>query len=571
MDDTPNLTLPLILAAQAQKHVTHNEALRALDALVQLSVETIDLTAPPTAPGNGMRYVVADAATGAWAGRERSIAAYQDGAWVFFAPNEGWLAWVADRDSLVVFDGSTWVPCAGGLTSVNPVALVGVNTTADTTNRLAVKSNAVLFAHDDVTPGTGDMRVTLDKSTAAKDAGFVFQTGWSSRALFGLLGTDDFVLKVSPDGSAFVTALTVDRTTGRVALGVDLPVSEGGTGASTPARARWNLGFRPDVPKRNRVTGAAWLVSTSAADNDWRSVCWAAELGLLVAVAGSGTGSRVMTSPDGITWTARTSAVDNDWRSVCWSPELKLLVAVGTTGTGNRVMTSPDGLTWTTRTSASDAGWLKVIWAAELGLFVALAGTGSGGCVMTSPDGITWTLRTTPTTNYWDGLCWAAELGLLVAVAATGTGNRVMTSPDGVTWTARTSAVDNSWFSVCWAAELGLLVAVAYSGTGNRVMTSPDGLTWTTRTSAVDNNWYSVCWAAELGLLVAVAGSGIGNRVMTSPDGITWTARTSAVDNDWISVCWAAALGLFVAVGKTGTGNRVTTSVSAHSLAYRSA
>ena len=37
-DITTHLLLPYILAAQAQKHVTHNEALRLLDAMVQLSV-----------------------------------------------------------------------------------------------------------------------------------------------------------------------------------------------------------------------------------------------------------------------------------------------------------------------------------------------------------------------------------------------------------------------------------------------------------------------------------------------------------------------------------------------------
>jgi len=65
-----------------------------------------------------------------------------------------------------------------------------------------------------------------------------------------------------------------------------------------------------------------WTARTSAADNDWFSVCWSPELSLFCAVAASGTGNRVMTSPDGINWTARTSAADNNWRSVCWSPEL---------------------------------------------------------------------------------------------------------------------------------------------------------------------------------------------------------------------------------------------------------
>ena len=77
---------------------------------------------------------------------------------------------------------------------------------------------------------------------------------------------------------------------------------------------------------------------------DWISVCWSPELHLFAAVANTGTGNRVMTSPDGIAWTIR-AATDNQWRSVCWSPELHLFIAVDETG--NRVMTSADGIVWT--------------------------------------------------------------------------------------------------------------------------------------------------------------------------------------------------------------------------------
>ena len=86
-------------------------------------------------------------------------------------------------------------------------------------------------------------------------------------------------------------------------------------------------------------------------------------------------------------WTTRSSAADNDWHSVCWSPELHLFVAVATTGTGNRVMTSPDGMNWITRTSAADNSWYSVCWSPELSLFVAVAATGTGSRVMTSPMG----------------------------------------------------------------------------------------------------------------------------------------------------------------------------------------
>ena len=204
----------------------------------------------------------------------------------------------------------------------------------------------------------------------------------------------------------------------------------------------------------------------------------------------------------------RTSAADNNWYSVCYGNGLFVAVANYSTGTGNRVMTSPDGITWTIRTSAADNAWYSVCYGN--GLFVAVAGSGTGNRVMTSPDGITWTIRTSAADNQWSSVCYGN--GLFVAVANNGTGNRVMTSPDGITWTIRTSAADNTWYSVCYGN--GLFVAVAYSGTGNRVMTSPDGITWTIRTSAADNAWFSVCYGN--GLFVAVAGSGTGNRVMTA-------------------------------------------------------
>ena len=331
-------------------------------------------------------------------------------------------------------------------------------------------------------------------------------------------------------------------------------------GSQILTRKVFNKTSKYTLGRAAQLCVSKWQGKHSAADNFWLSVCWSAELGLFCAVAITGAGNRVMTSPDGINWTTQASAADNDWFSVCWSSELGLFCAVALTGAGNRVMTSPDGITWTTRTSAADNNWRSVCWSAELGLFCAVAQTGAENRVMTSPDGITWTAQTSAAANGWISVCWSAELGLFCAVAISGVGNRVMTSPDGITWTTQASAADNLWRSVCWSAELGLFCAVASSGVGNRVMTSPDGVNWTTQASAADNGWFSVCWSAELGLFCAVARSGAGNRVMTSPDGITWTTQASAADNEWASVCWSAELGLFCAVAYTGAGNRVMTS-----------
>lgn len=222
MDISPNLNLPYILAAQAQKHVTHNEAVLALDCLVQISVADRDLTAPPAGPIEGQRFIVAANPSGAWAGKAKAIAAFQDGAWLFYTPKEGWLAWVGDEDKLVVFDGSAWILAASGggsgAVSVNPAPLVGVNTTADATNRLSAKSDAVLLSHDDVTPGSGDMRLKLNKSAAAKTSSLLFQSAFSGRAEFGTTGDDNFHVKVSADGAVWREAMVVDRTTGLVSF-----------------------------------------------------------------------------------------------------------------------------------------------------------------------------------------------------------------------------------------------------------------------------------------------------------------------------------------------------------------
>jgi hypothetical protein len=113
-DLTPNLDLPYLVAAQSQKHVTHNEALRTLDAVVQLSVLDRDLAAPPPSPANGARYIVAASPSGAWTGQSGKVAAYQDNAWKYLVPREGWLAWIADENLLLAHDGTTWIAASSG-------------------------------------------------------------------------------------------------------------------------------------------------------------------------------------------------------------------------------------------------------------------------------------------------------------------------------------------------------------------------------------------------------------------------------------------------------------------------
>jgi hypothetical protein len=106
MTDTANLALPLMEAAQAQKHVTHNEALAQLDACVQVSVIARGLAAPPAAPARGARYIVAAGGTGAFAGHVDEIAYRDEAGWRFVKPQTGWIIWSqADGAPFVFVDG----------------------------------------------------------------------------------------------------------------------------------------------------------------------------------------------------------------------------------------------------------------------------------------------------------------------------------------------------------------------------------------------------------------------------------------------------------------------------------
>ena len=219
MPETPSLGLNLLVAEQAQKHVTHNEALRALDAIVQLAVLDRDLTAPPGAPSDGDRYVVADSATGAWAGHDGEIAAWQDGAWAFYAPQTGWRAWIADESALLVWTGAAWEDFAALITELQNLALLGIGTTADGTNPLSAKLNNILFtAKYDAEGGDGSLRYKMNKETAADTVSLLFQTDYSGRAEIGLIGDDDLLFKVSPDGATWYEALRLDKDNGEATL-----------------------------------------------------------------------------------------------------------------------------------------------------------------------------------------------------------------------------------------------------------------------------------------------------------------------------------------------------------------
>jgi hypothetical protein len=110
MPATPRLGLPLLAVAQAQKEVTHNEALVVLDALVHAAVEVGPVAAPPTTPAEGQCWIVGPAPTGEWSGQDGTIALWTAGGWRFLAPREGMqVIRLADR-ARICYDGGEWTP-----------------------------------------------------------------------------------------------------------------------------------------------------------------------------------------------------------------------------------------------------------------------------------------------------------------------------------------------------------------------------------------------------------------------------------------------------------------------------
>jgi hypothetical protein len=388
-DTSTHLLLPYLAAAQAQKHVTHNEALRLLDAMVQLAMLDRTRIAPPASPADGDRHIVDSGASGLWAGWDLNVAYWVDGAWTRLVPRPGWLAWIATEGILVSWTGSAWQALgapenvsdgvfslvneadptkralfnlsglstgttrtftlpntsselailagtqtfsgnktfsgtltasgatatigtatgtatygvgtgatasgstqtvnlgtggasgsntvvnigsasggAGGTTVINTPTVTFANAvtqvgmphanitaqqlglgwaTADAYNRFSINTATMLFNN----AGNG-IEATFNKNAPADDAAFAFKTGFSARALIGLMGSGDFSFKVSPDGGTYHDAIRIDRTSGRVELPEPMVIP----GRATP----------PDPPPPGRIhlyardrAGSAWL------------------------------------------------------------------------------------------------------------------------------------------------------------------------------------------------------------------------------------------------------------------------------------------------------------------------
>ena len=108
MTKTSRFDLPLIAVNQAQKEVTHNEAITTLDVLSHLVVQSRGLNQPPVTPVIGSAWIIGSGAVNEWQGRDGNVAYWSAGGWRFIPATEATKAWVLDEQIAVQYLQGVW-------------------------------------------------------------------------------------------------------------------------------------------------------------------------------------------------------------------------------------------------------------------------------------------------------------------------------------------------------------------------------------------------------------------------------------------------------------------------------
>jgi hypothetical protein len=257
------LALPYIAPAQAQKHVTHNEAIKRLDHLVQLVLVSLDGVTPPVSPQIGDVHALGANPTGGWVSQGSTLAVRDESGWSFVTPALGWIACMRDTPQVMRFGAAGWEPLALG---TNLVDGLGIATAWDDTNRFSIASDASLFSH-----AGGGHQIKLNKASDSDTASLLFQSDYTGHAEIGLAGEKALSVKVSGDGATWYQAMRVDPVAQTVTL----------SPAGTPRLRLNDTSLTIEVP----VTGAA--VQSSPTDTT---------IGALMPVGAFGLGGLAETS-----------------------------------------------------------------------------------------------------------------------------------------------------------------------------------------------------------------------------------------------------------------------------------
>lgn len=197
MVETVQFGLPLVQAAQAQKHVTVNEAFARLDALAQITLVSRSVSVPPLVAEEGRAWAVPSGAVNVWAVQGGRIAIFANGGWVFVAPRVGWRGWIADEHVAATFDGAGWRAGALAISESGAATLfrvvefeheVGAGPSSQTL--VEVPANVMLFAVtarviEDITGTLTSWQLGAPGAPDRFGSGFGLDFGSFARGLLG--------------------------------------------------------------------------------------------------------------------------------------------------------------------------------------------------------------------------------------------------------------------------------------------------------------------------------------------------------------------------------------------------
>lgn len=251
MKETTKLKLPLLRQGQINKEISINTALLILDNAFCLRIESLKKHEfPPIDLGEEKMIITSSVVKESFENFPNHIAFYKNG-WHFIKLIEGLIVWDKSTKSFVYFDGEIFkdflVKSEGTQSNNSNSSLqsqnedlkleiqllkrqvleleskikninleqtkaLGVNTAPDySVNKLSVNSNNLLFATE-----TGDVRVALNKKSQANTSSFIFQNSWVGVVEFGIIGSNDFTLKTSGDGTTWKEVFVVNSKDGTI-------------------------------------------------------------------------------------------------------------------------------------------------------------------------------------------------------------------------------------------------------------------------------------------------------------------------------------------------------------------
>lgn len=191
--------------------------LRMVSALTQLAPLSMT-TALPGSPAQGQIYIVPSG------GDANKVALYDEGAWVYLTPQEGWRAWVRDLDKLFTFDGAAWVEFASGGAEFPDM-------TGQAGKVLAVNGTetGVEWVTDATGGGGGATALTVNTQTASYT--LVLGDGTSSLVRMNVAGANDLTVPANATVAFPVGTVIQIRQAG---AGQTTVVAAGGVTVNTP-------------------------------------------------------------------------------------------------------------------------------------------------------------------------------------------------------------------------------------------------------------------------------------------------------------------------------------------------